>query len=165
MKKPSDTNAHAATANTPVQTATAEEKQAAAPAQASAKNDNMLSLALHFPEGATAKLDGGSISNPFKATVPKDGTLHQLEVTQDGYDIDKRTLNFGQDIDITVMLQKSKDPKKPRVIISTPVAVAAPVKTPDPPQTAAPPPPATDDTPHARPKPTGDIDDSNPWKK
>mgnify|MGYP006976424606 CR=1 FL=1 len=47
------------------------------------------------------KLDGGSVDgNPFKATVPRDGSLHQLETTQDGFDTEKRTLNFGADIDL-----------------------------------------------------------------
>ncbi|MFO0613546.1 MAG: serine/threonine-protein kinase [Polyangiaceae bacterium] len=170
MRKSSSETAQAAAA-TQAPAATETEKPATAPPPqlpAPKPDGAMLSLLIRFPEGATAKLDGGVVDNPFKATVAKDGSIHTLEVSADGFDTEKRTLIFGSDIDLTVTLIKAKD--KPRVRIVGPTVAATPAaKTADPPATVATPtplpPPTEDDTPHARQKPTGEIDDSNPYKK
>jgi serine/threonine protein kinase len=137
----------------------------------SAKTDATIAVVIHYPTGATAKLDGGVVDgNPFRAKVAKDGTLHQLEVSSDGYATEKKELTFDQDLDVTVTLAKSKDKSKPHGIA---VAAAAPPppqpQKPEPvaqqPTLPPPPQPGDDLTTRPKPRPGIDIDDTNPYAK
>src|SRR5262249_21361819 len=57
----------------------------AAPTAAGAANAT-LALVVKYPDGARLKLDGGYVDgHPFSARVPRDGSIHKLDVEQDGF--------------------------------------------------------------------------------
>ncbi len=140
---------------------------------ASSKSDVTIGVLIHYPDGATARLDGGAVDgNPFRAKVAKDGSLHQLEVSEDGFQTEKRTLTFDQDIDATIALTKGKDKPKPLTVAPHVVVVTLPppaqTSKPDvtPPPTPPPPQPGDDlISNRPKPKPGIDIDDTNPYAK
>jgi eukaryotic-like serine/threonine-protein kinase len=138
----------------------AKEAVTTATSTASASDANTISITVAYPEGARAKLDSGYVEgNPFKARVPKDGTLHKIEVEQDGFRTEKRTVTFDKDIDLAVELKAA--PGRPYAVSRPPVK---------PPTTTEPPPAVTtakpeDDPNKGKPKPGVELDEQNPYKK
>lgn len=56
------------------------------------RDDKKLTLTVKYPAGATLKLDGGTVEgNPFTRTLSRDGSMHSFEVTQPGFEPEKRT--------------------------------------------------------------------------
>ena len=132
-----------------------------ATADASSPQPNTIALNVAYPEGARLKLDSGYVEgNPFKARVPKDGTLHKIEVEQDGFRTERRTVTFDKDVDLSVELKAAP---------GRPYAVSRP--TPKPTATTEPPPAVTtapkpeEDPGKKKPKPTVELDEQNPYKK
>jgi len=57
------------------------------------------------PAGATAKLDGVTMSeSPFTALVPRDGSMHQIEVSGPGLLPETRMVSFDKDLTLTFAL-------------------------------------------------------------
>jgi serine/threonine-protein kinase len=64
-----------------------------------------LTLTVRYPQGSRLKLDGGYVEGqPFSAVLPKDGTIHKLEVEQDGFTTETRTVTFDRDVDVSIEL-------------------------------------------------------------
>lgn len=127
-----------------------------ATAAGSAAATDKIKVSIAYPEGAKAKLDGGYVEgNPFTATLPKDGTLHKLEVELDGHKTEKRTLTFDKDIELTIELTQLSGRPYVRPAKPPPVETSAPSKPPPPPE----------DTGKKPPKPSVEIDEQNPYKK
>ncbi|MFO0549293.1 MAG: serine/threonine-protein kinase [Polyangiaceae bacterium] len=125
---------------------------------------NNIKLKISYPEGAKAKLDGGYIDgNPFIATVAKDSSMHKLEVEEDGFKTEKRTLLFDKDIDMTIELTSA--PGRPYAVSRA--TTATKTSDPAPTQTTPPPPPVTQDPEPKKPPPksTVELDENNPYKK
>ncbi len=139
---------------------------AAAPAKSTVAqpDDKTVALVIAYPEGAKAKLDGGYVEgNPFKARVPKDGSLHRIEVEQDGYRTEKRTVTFDRDIELAIELRAARGGY---TAIAKPTNVEKPAATSEPTAAAPPPkPPEEADPGKKKPKPTVELDESNPYKK
>ncbi|NUP05915.1 MAG: protein kinase [Polyangiaceae bacterium] len=114
-----------------------------------------IKVVVKYPEDAKAKLDGGYVEgNPFTATLPKDGSIHKLEVELAGHKTDKRTLTFDRDIDLDVELTPLPGRPYIRPTKPPPAETASAVK----------PPPPVDDG-KKKPQPSVDIDETNPYKK
>ncbi len=143
-----------------------------APADASAQT---IDVKIRVPQGATAKLDGASVEQPFSARVPRDGSLHQLEVSQPGFETERRALTYDKDIDVDIQLRAldasaSAEPvadadPEPKTR-STGGGRPRPRATAEPTTAPADPPPPDPDTPKHKPKqPSVEIDEQNPYKK
>ncbi len=142
---------------------------------AAAPTQETIQVTISFPDGARARLDGGLIEkSPFTARVRRDGSVHQLEVELPGGEMDRRTLLYEKDIDLTIPApspvadsKASAGPEPsaaPRVVAGGRGRPRAPV-APDKPDPA--PPPKPDDEPRKPkgPKPSVEIDEQNPYKK
>ena len=116
-----------------------------------------IKVSISYPEGAKAKLDGGTVDgNPFTATLPKDGSLHKLDVELEGHKTERRTLTFDKDITLNVELTPLSGRPYVRPAKPTPTETAAPSK---------PPPPPEEPTGKKPPQPSVEIDEQNPYKK
>jgi len=126
-----------------------------------------ISLKIAYPAGATMKLDNGSVEgNPFHRALPRDGSMHQIEVSQDGFVTEVKTVTFDRDIDMSIDLAEEAKPDatdKPKVgrpwrpaVKPTPTATAT---------AATPPPTATEEPKKHTPTPSVTIDEDNPYKK
>jgi hypothetical protein len=128
----------------------------ASPASASpgAAASELIQLAITFgPAAATAKLDGVTLSqNPFFAQVPRDASVHTLEVLLPGFVTQTTVLSYDRDITLTIVLDEEG-------ALSAPTASAA----------ASPPPGPRPGGP--RPASTGNgkkplnIDEEDPYGK
>lgn len=129
---------------------------ASAPPEASAAPVDRIQLAITFgPPPATAKLDGVPLSHsPFSAQVPRDGSMHRLEVEAPGFVSKTTMLSFDRDIALDIVLEKETAP------VETTPAVPPPPPPKGPVVGATPPPP---------PPPGGkqplQIDEEDPYKK
>ncbi len=135
--------------------------EAAATASASAVDANTITINVAYPDGARLKLDSGYVeSNPFKARVPKDGTLHKIEVEQDGFRSERRTVTFDKDVELSIELKAAAG--RPYAV-SRPTTKPAATTEPAPAVTTAPKP--EEDPGKKKPKPTVELDEQNPYKK
>ena len=112
------------------------------------------------PAGAVAKLDGVPITaSPFTAKVPRDGTMHQIEVEGPGLAPQKKAVTYDKDVSLIITLAAEQ-------VAS---ASAAPDTTAKPTtgfgqvRTGPKPPPDTGST--KTPKTTREIDEQDPYKK
>ncbi|MEM9693933.1 MAG: serine/threonine-protein kinase [Myxococcota bacterium] len=65
-------------------------------------------IRIEYPPRAVLTLDGGRVSdNPFVTDVQKDGTIHQVEVRQAGFEPQRHTLTFGRDQTLQIRLRRS----------------------------------------------------------
>jgi eukaryotic-like serine/threonine-protein kinase len=139
----------------------AAEATATTAAAASAGNTNTIAINVAYPDGARLKLDSGYVEgNPFKANVPKDGTLHKIEVEQDGFRTERRTVTFDKDVELSIELKAA--PGRPYAV-SRPTTKPPPTTEPPPAVTTAPKP--EEDPGKKKPKPTVELDEQNPYKK
>ena len=69
-------------------------------------NKGMVQLSIAFgPPGATAKLDGVSLAqSPFSARVPRDGTMHRLEIGGPGLTPQTVMVSYEKDVVVNVTL-------------------------------------------------------------
>lgn len=133
------------------------ERTSPPPAAAPTPAREMIAIVVKYPEGARAKLDGGYVEgNPFKAKLPKDGSIHKLEIEQDGYRTERHTLTFDKDIDLEVELTALAGRRYVRPVKTPPAETAAPVKP-----TAT----AEEGTKRKPPQPSVQINEENPYKK
>ncbi len=104
------------------------------------------------PRDATVTLDGSSLSPlPFQATVERDGSLHRLIATREGYDSVERTLTFDRDLTLSLVLTKSGGS---RARAPAPAPAAGPEPTPPQPTAVTP----------KKPPPSRPIDETDPYK-
>ena len=112
------------------------------------------------PEHALVNLDGTPISPPFSGRFPKDGVLHRLEASADGYRPYKRFVSFDRDHGVHIVLERmpaapvstrrrheeaseprsNGEPERPRAIV-----------------------PGADMQPPKRERPPGEIDTDDPY--
>lgn len=122
----------------------------------SAAAEEMLVTLRAAPADARFKIDDGPwLENPFNSKRARDGKLHEVSVSADGYKTKVMEVRFDKDVILDVSLEKNAKKTRTRVVhVPTPVP-------------AAPEPPAPRDTlipPEARPKTSVEIDRSDPWK-
>jgi serine/threonine-protein kinase len=110
------------------------------------------------PPGAIAKLDGVTLGeSPFTAKVPRDGTLHQVEVEGPGLVPQKKAVTYDKDVSLIVTLS-AEAAASATAEPTAPARVAGPLRT----GTKPPPPDTTSTKP---PKTTRIIDEQDPYKK
>jgi serine/threonine protein kinase len=74
------------------------------------------------PEGAVAKLDGVPLSsNPFKAQVARDGSMHRLEVEAPGYEPQTTMVSYDKDVVVAIALTPKAEPAASATTSSGPV--------------------------------------------
>ena len=112
----------------------------------------MVQLSIAFgPPGATAKLDGVLLSqSPFTARVPRDGTMHRLEIDGPGLTPQTVMVTYEKDVVVNVTL-----------LPTSTSASAAPTSLPATRPFVVGPKPTSKST---GPKPFG-IDEEDPYKK
>lgn len=116
-----------------------------------------IKLSISFgPPGVVAKLDGVPLAeSPFVAQVPRDGSMHRLDVQGAGLRSDTRMVSYDRDLLVTVSLATAE----PRAEAA---ASAAPTASPvDPAKRSPGDAPARPRTP----KPAREIDEKDPYKK
>jgi serine/threonine-protein kinase len=71
-----------------------------------------IKLSISFgPPGAVAKLDGVPLAeSPFVAQVPRDGSMHRLDVQGPGLRSDTRMVSYDKDLLVTVALAAAEPP-------------------------------------------------------
>jgi len=157
-RQPSTTSAAKSTDNAPKDVATAVSSPTG-----SASDTSMINIVVAYPEGARAKLDGGYVEgNPFTARVPKDGSLHKIEIERDGFRSEKRTVTFDKDVDLSIELRAA--PGRP-FVVARPTTTTKPPATAEATATTPPTKPPEDDPGKKKPKPTVELDEQNPYKK
>jgi serine/threonine-protein kinase len=88
-----------------------------------AANEVKVRLAADPPD-AELRLDGRLLKgNPFVSVFPKEGTIHELSASADGYREEKQVVQFMQDVDVTISLRHPK--AGGRVVLARPAAGAA----------------------------------------
>jgi serine/threonine-protein kinase len=109
------------------------------------------------PARATISLDGVELGgNPYRGSHPKDDREHVIGVRAVGFDEQKRTVSFSDDVKIQVVLVASAAASA-EPVVSTEPARSAPVRVPsNPPRT---PPPQ-----HTKPAPKHGFDPGDPWR-
>jgi hypothetical protein len=76
------------------------------------------------PPNAELRLDGRLLKgNPFVSVFPKEGSIHELSASADGYREEKQVIQFTQDVDMTIAL---RHPKGGGRVLSGRPGVAAP---------------------------------------
>ncbi len=137
---------------------------AASPAGAS--ETDKLTLTVKYPAGATLKLDGGTVEgNPFTRTLSRDGSMHSFEVTQPGFEPEKRTITFDRDVDLTFELAPTPTAVAEPEPTSKPVAGRPWRPGPRPTATEKPTAQPTSEPTVKTPQPSVTIDEDNPYKK
>ena len=64
-----------------------------------------IAVKLRFPEGARASLDGRPLDqSPYVATVPRDGSRHELIVEREGFERAVRSVTYDADVDLAIEL-------------------------------------------------------------
>jgi serine/threonine-protein kinase len=78
----------------------------AAPPTAAAPDGEKVKLSITFgPAGTTAKLDGVPLAqSPFVAHVPRDGSMHRIDVEGPGLESQTKMISYDQDVAIVVEL-------------------------------------------------------------
>ncbi|MBW2459763.1 MAG: serine/threonine protein kinase, partial [Deltaproteobacteria bacterium] len=119
----------------------------------SAAPASSIQLAITFgPPPATAKLDGVTLTqSPFVAQVPRDGSMHQVEVVSAGFVTQTAMLSYDQDVKVSIVLKKEVAPTRPTGRV--------PSTAPPTPPVAGPPPAATGSG-----KQPLKIDEEDPYK-
>jgi len=90
-----------------------------APASASPASNapaaDAIQLAITFgPPPATAELDGVTLAqSPFFAQMPRDGSVHRLEVLSPGFVTQTTMLSYERDIALNIVLEKEVAPGEP----------------------------------------------------
>jgi len=127
------------------------------PAQSAAPAADKVKLSITFgPAGATAKLDGAALStSPFVAQVPRDGSMHRLEVEAPGLATETHMLSYDKDIDLVIELVPASTASASASASSAPPATPGPGRLPS---GAGTPPPKDGKQPR-------DIDEQDPYKK
>ena len=126
----------------------------------------MLEVTL-VPENASLTLDGTPVGLPFSGRFPKDGVLHRLEASADGYRPYKRFVSFDRDHRIGIVLERM--PAAPthgsRRRRDEGQAEVAPPEPRSAPAASAPrsPVPGTDMEAPRRNRPSGEIDTFDPY--
>lgn len=123
----------------------------------------MSELVVTYPEGARVKLDGGYVEgNPFTARVPRDGSLHKIEVEQEGHKKEVRTVTFDKE---SIPVKVELNPLPGRPYIPRPSKSQAVVETAAPPPTQ--PKPTAEEGPKKPPgtQPTVELIETNPYNK
>jgi serine/threonine-protein kinase len=105
------------------------------------------------PASAQITIDGASVAtNPFHAHYPKDGLVHHVLASADGYDSKLEDVSFSSDVAIDVSLDRRPAPQVHRLAPPPPAPPAHPAKHAattsaaaevPPPPPPAPPPPAS----------------------
>jgi hypothetical protein len=143
----------------------------ASPATSATPAPATVDLHISYPEGARAALDGQPLTGrPFSAKVPKDGATHRLEVSQDGFEPDERTLTFDRDVRLEIVLTPTLSAASASSEATAAPRTASWPRRPQPAASDPPPPPTTppaEEEPKRKPpKPaTVEIDEQNPYKK
>ncbi|MBK8941280.1 MAG: serine/threonine protein kinase [Polyangiaceae bacterium] len=137
----------------------AEQAAPAAPAEATAStpDTSKLRMSITFgPPGAVAKLDGFPLpESPFIAQVPRDGSMHTLEVEGPGLAKKTSMLSYDKDVDLTISLEPAPEPSA----ATSTSASAAPIEPSVRPTGRL---PTTVSTGTKQPR---EIDEDNPYKK
>ena len=61
------------------------------------------------PADAELRLDGRLLpGNPFLAVFPREGNIHELSATADGYRDEKQVVQFNRDVDVKITLRRQK---------------------------------------------------------
>ncbi len=129
----------------------------AAPSASAATESDRVKLSITFgPEGAIAKLDGVPLqSSPFTAQVPRDGSMHRVDVEGPGLVSQTTMVSYDKDVAVAVVLE----PGGPEVVLSAaPSASVAPVDPVHRPVGRLP-------DPVKNPKQPREIDETDPYKK
>ena len=129
----------------------------AAPAPAPHESDSVDLVVRVTPASAQITIDGASvITNPFHARYPRDGQVHHVAASADGYDTKLEDVKFSNDVSIDVSLNRLPSPPLHQFVISVPqpmrsmrhVTVMSPAPTPtvsdDAPLASSPPAPRPD---------------------
>jgi serine/threonine-protein kinase len=140
----------------PLEAPPADPTAASSPAATTPSTDRIKLSVTFGPPGATAKLDGVVLAqSPFVAQVPRDGSMHRIEVEGEGLASETRMVSFEKDVSLDFMLQPLP------IDLDAPAGSAA---------AGAPragggwrPPPA--DPKGKEPKQPRDIDEQDPYKK
>jgi serine/threonine-protein kinase len=140
---------------------TADAKSAATPAPtatAAAATDRVKISVTFGPEGAVAKLDGVPLqSSPFTAQVPRDGSMHRIDVEGPGLMPKTTMVSYDKDVSVDVVLEAGS----PELVLSgAPSASAPPVDTVRRPGGGGRLPDTT-----KNPKQPREIDEADPYKK
>jgi serine/threonine protein kinase len=100
---------------------------AAASSESRAAPTDSIQLAITFgPPPATATLDGVTLAqSPFVAQVPRDGSMHRLEVLSPGFVTETTMFSYERDIDRNILLDEE-------ITLVEPTASAAPTAPPGP---------------------------------
>ena len=124
---------------------------------ASTPDTSKLRLSITFgPPGAVAKLDGFPLpQSPFIAQVPRDGSMHTLEVEGPGLAKKTSMLSYDKDVDLTISLEPAPEPSA----ATSTSASAAPIEPSARPSGRL---PTTVSTGTKQPR---EIDEDNPYKK
>ena len=78
------------------------------------------------PRGAVARLDGVPLTeSPFVAQVPRDGSMHRLDVEGPGLKSETRMVSYEKDILLDVTLAAAPEPQAANTAPSTTAAVVA----------------------------------------
>jgi serine/threonine protein kinase len=148
-----------------VPVAAADASPASAPASSPAAGDERVALELAAePANAKIVLDGAAVAqNPFRASVVKDGSMHRVQVSAEGYRTSERLVAFDRDLSLTIALEPAPAPS---ASASAPAAAPAAAPVAGPRHVARPgpaPKPAEPDP--AAPPPVRPIDETDPYKK
>jgi hypothetical protein len=144
----------------------------------SASQPERVPLSITFgPPGVTAKLDGVPLAeSPFKAQVPRDGSMHRLEVEGLGLEPQVTMISYDKEVALAIVLVPKPATTAPSAIPSAPPTAASPTAASP---TAASPTAAGTPTawgatipgagrpagPLVVPKNTRSIDEQDPYKK
>jgi hypothetical protein len=115
------------------------------------------------PASATVTLDGSQLEMPFSAELTRDGKLHDVEASADGYVTQKFSLPFDRDRELDIVLEPAKhhdrrvshrrEQPEPAAAEAAPAPAPAPVKPAE---------PFPDETTQQR-RIKRNIDTNDPW--
>lgn len=127
-----------------------------------------IAVAVRFPEGARASLDGVRLEqNPLVTTAPKDGSRHQLVVEREGFETVSRSVIYDGDVDLAIELvpvpsTTAEPTAAPERAVRSPAGRAPRPASPADEKTTRRDEPAAPRTP---PRSPVEIDENNPYKK
>jgi eukaryotic-like serine/threonine-protein kinase len=134
----------------------------AAPGESAEQREIVLSVSAR-PRDAVITLDGARLgTNPFKASLARDATLHRLLVRADGHVDDERMISFDRSHDIVIALGPVEDDDAPAAASAHRTAPRRVTATRPSLKPADEEGPATITPP--KPKPSRPIDEKNPYQ-